>query len=128
MTKKNPSRLELHPIVFSGRRREGATEGVDRARSRPARLGKRTREYSSLLLSFCVLTTSIIQQIQQDWAESAMPPPGAGDIGGLGAGVAQIAQVEDWSAAPPPTQQQGADEWKTGNDDWGASGGASGWN
>ena len=55
-----------------------------------------------------------------------MPPPGAGDISGMGA-VAKIPQVDDWSAAPPPTQG-GADDWKTGADDWGASGGASGWN
>lgn len=68
------------------------------------------------------------QQIQQDWAETAMPPPGAGDIGGLPGGVSQIPQVEDWSAAPPPTQQQGGDEWKTANDDWGASAAATGWN
>ena len=67
-------------------------------------------------------------QVQQDWAESSMPPPGAGDMSAMGAGaVGQIPQVDDWSAAPPPTKG-GADDWKTGTDDWGASGGASGWN
>ena len=68
-------------------------------------------------------------QIQQDWAESSLPPPGAGDMSAMGAGaVSQIPQVEDWSAAPPPTQNAAGDEWKTGGDDWGASGTAAGWN
>ncbi|CAK8696868.1 unnamed protein product [Clavelina lepadiformis] len=72
------------------------------------------------------------EPVQQDWAESALQTA-AVDVAASGQpAVGHIAPVDDWAAAPappPPAKGDASGDWaaSTGNEDWGATAGATNW-